>query len=52
MYDKAPYKVTSAKNFELKRKNGSTVVWEFKNSSGQEAFRVDKPIYGMRLAKV
>ena len=50
MFDKDPYTVVNDKDFKLGRKNGSEVLWRW--SSPTEAFRVDKPIFSFRLAKV
>eukprot|EP00640_Fibrocapsa_japonica_P005510 CAMPEP_0113944530 /NCGR_PEP_ID=MMETSP1339-20121228/34482_1 /TAXON_ID=94617 /ORGANISM="Fibrocapsa japonica" /LENGTH=97 /DNA_ID=CAMNT_0000949763 /DNA_START=50 /DNA_END=343 /DNA_ORIENTATION=+ /assembly_acc=CAM_ASM_000762 len=52
MFDKQPWRATNKTQFELQRKNGSWVLWQWSDKEGNEAFRTDKKVYGMRLAKV
>lgn len=52
MFNKAPWNAINQNQFTLGRKNGSEVLWQFKNRDWNEAFRTDKPIYGMRLSKI
>ena len=49
MFDKAPYTILNKNEWDVARKNGSKVLWRWKSET--EAFRVDKPVYSMRLAK-
>ena len=49
MFDGAPWRPVSRSQFELGRKNGSFVLWEFTDKTGREAFRTDKKLFGMRL---
>jgi hypothetical protein len=51
MFDGAPWHPTSLLQFDLGRKNGSFVLWEFRDATEREAFRTDKKLYGMRLKK-
>ena len=51
MFNGCKWKAINKTQFELPRKNGSIVLWEFKKNSTTEAFRKDKPIFSMRLAK-
>ena len=39
----------SGNQFEIGRKNGSFVLWEFTDQTEREAFRTDKKLFGMRL---
>ena len=48
MFNGAKYTIESAKQFTL-YKPGKAVVWEF--NSETTAFRKDKPLFSMRLAK-
>lgn len=49
MFDGAPWRAVNRKQFEVGRKNGSFVLWEFTDMTGREAFRTDKKLYGMKL---
>ena len=52
MFDGLPWKAVNDKQFTINRKNGSQVLWEFKSlKTGSEAFRTDKPLFGLRLVK-
>ena len=51
MFNGQPWEVVNRNQFALSRKNGSLVLWEFKDDTGQEAFRTDKKLYGMKLKK-
>lgn len=51
MFDNAPWRAVSRSTFEVGRKNGSFVLWEFKDATGLEAFRTDRKLFGLRLKR-
>ena len=51
MFDGAPWRAVKGNQFEVGRKNGSFVLWEFMDEMGREAFRTDRKLFGMRLTK-
>ena len=52
MFNNAPWIALSNNQFTLGRKNTSKVLWQFKDTTYTEAFRTDKPLYGMRFSKI
>merc|ERR1719433_1508912 len=51
MFNGQPWRAVKNNQFAAKRKNDSEVLWQFKDKTGQEAFRTDRKHYGMRLSK-
>ena len=51
MFNGQPWEAVQNNQFTAERKNGSKVLWQFKDETGQEAFRTDRKLYGMRLSK-
>lgn len=49
MFNGQPWRAVNANQFELSRKNGCSVLWQFKGITSNEAFRTDKQMYGLRL---
>ena len=51
MFNGQPWEAVESNQFTAERKNGTKVIWQFKDETGKEAFRTDRPLFGMRLSK-